>query len=51
MNVVNLRIKFVSLDPVGETTTRIFEVPADCESVIDEVAKRIDEESNETPQP
>lgn len=51
MNVVNLRIKMVSLDPVGETVTRIFEVPADCESVVDEAAKRIDEESDQTPQP
>lgn len=51
MNVINLRIKMVSLDPVGETFTRIFEVPADCESVVDEVAKRIEEESDQTPQP
>ena len=48
MNVVDLRIKFVSLDPVGETTTRIVEVPAGCESVLDEAAKRIDEEANES---
>lgn len=48
MNVINLRIKMVSLDPVGETFTRIFEVPADCESVVDEVTKRIDEESEES---
>ena len=48
MNVVNLQIKIVSLDPVGETYTRIVEVPADCESAIDEAAKRIDEEANES---
>jgi hypothetical protein len=48
MNVVNLRIKMVSLDTFCETVTRIFEVPADCESVVEEVAKRIDEEDNKS---